>query len=49
MTVYNGIGFIVTMIAILTGVTNVLGWGAAAIYLFFTFGFGYFWLNPPTS
>jgi len=48
MTVYNGIGCIVTVIAILTGVTNVLGWGAAAIYLFFALGFGYFWLNPPT-
>jgi len=47
MTVYNGIGCIVTVIAILNGTVNPLGWGAAAIYLFFTLGFGYFWLNPP--
>jgi len=47
MTVYNGIGGIVTVIAILNGTVNPLGWGAAAIYLFFTLGFGYFWLNPP--
>jgi hypothetical protein len=48
MTVYNAIGCIVTVIAILNGTVNILGWGAAAIYLFFALGFGYFWLNPPT-
>jgi hypothetical protein len=48
MTVYNAIGFIVTVIAILNGTMNMLGWGAAAIYLFFALGFGYFWLKPPT-
>jgi hypothetical protein len=48
MTVYNSIGCIVTVIAILNGTVNALGWGAAAIYLFFAIGFGYFWLNPPT-
>lgn len=48
MTVYNSIGFIVTLIAILQGVMNPLGWVAVAIYLFFALGFGYFWLKPPT-
>ena len=48
MVAYNGIGFIVVLIATLTGVTNALGWLGAAVYLFFTLGFGYFWLKPPT-
>ena len=48
MVAYNGIGFIVVMIATLTGVTNLLGWLGAAVYLFFTVGFGYYWLKPPT-
>lgn len=48
MVAYNGIGFIVVVIATLTGVTNALGWLGAAVYLFFTLGFGYFWLKPPT-
>jgi hypothetical protein len=48
MTVYNGIGFIVTVIAILNGTMNTLGWLAAVIYLFFALGFGYFWIKPPS-
>lgn len=48
MTVYNAIGCIVTGVAVLNGIMNPLGWGAAALYLLFTLGFGYFWLNPPT-
>lgn len=48
MVAYNGIGLIVVLVATLTGVTNALGWLGAAVYLFFTFGFGYFWLRPPT-
>ena len=48
MVAYNGIGLIVVVIATLTGVTNALGWLGAAVYLFFTLGFGYFWLKPPT-
>lgn len=48
MTVYNGIGFIVTLIALITGVLNLLGLLPIAIYLFFTIGFGYFLYKPPT-
>ncbi len=48
MTVYNAIGFIITLVALLTGVMNAIGWVAAVIYLFFALGFGYFWLKPPT-
>jgi len=48
MTVYNAVGFIVTLVALLTGVMNAMGWVAIVIYLFFALGFGYFWLKPPT-
>jgi len=41
LLVYDAIGFIVTLIYILNGVLNPLGWGPAAIYLFFTVGSGY--------
>jgi len=47
MTFYNGIGFVVTMIATLSGLANFMGWGAAGIYLFFTVGFGYHLLKSP--
>lgn len=48
MTFYNAIGFVVTLVAVLTGVANFLVWGPVALYLFFAVGFGYFLLKPPT-
>jgi hypothetical protein len=42
MFAYNTLGFIVTLLAILTGALNSIGWGAFVIYLFFSAGFGYF-------
>jgi hypothetical protein len=42
LCVYDAIGFVVTLIAQLTGVLGPLGWFAAAIYLFFAIGFGLF-------
>lgn len=39
---YNGIALVVTLTLLFSGVLNVLGWGIAAVYLFFTIGFGYF-------
>lgn len=42
LCVYDAIGFVITLIALLTGVLGPLGWFAAAIYLFFAIGFGYF-------
>jgi len=42
LCVYDAIGFVVTLIAQLSGVLGPLGWFAAAIYLFFAIGFGYF-------
>jgi len=34
--VYDAIGFVVTVPVVISGVLNVLGWGIAAVYLFFT-------------
>jgi hypothetical protein len=41
--IYDTIGFVVTLVSIMNGTLNWLGWGIAAVYLFFTIGFGYFW------
>ena len=40
--VYDGINFIVTLLAVLTGIMSAFGISAMAIYLFFTIGYGYF-------
>lgn len=40
--VYDAIGLIATGYLMATGVLNPLGWGIAAIYLFFAVGFGLF-------
>jgi hypothetical protein len=40
--VYDAIGLAATLILLLRGTMNPLGWGIAAVYLFFTAGFGYF-------
>jgi hypothetical protein len=42
LCVYDAIGFVVTLIAQFSGVLGPLGWLAAAIYLFFAIGFGWF-------
>jgi hypothetical protein len=47
LCVYDAIGFIVTLIALLTGQMNALGWAIAALYLFLALGFGYFWMKEP--
>ena len=39
--VYDAIGFVVTLLAVLSGVLNLLGWGIVVVYLFFTLGSGY--------
>jgi hypothetical protein len=36
LLVYDGIGVIITVAAILSGVLNVLGWGIVIVYLLFT-------------
>ncbi len=47
MTVYNTIGFVVMLIAVINGSANLLGWSAVALYLFFALGFGFFLIKPP--
>ncbi len=42
--VYDAIGFVITLIAQITGVLGPLGWFVVAIYLFLAIGFGYFLL-----
>ena len=42
--VYDAIALVVTLIFVLTGSLNPLGWGIVAVYLFFTIGYGYFLL-----
>jgi hypothetical protein len=44
---YDAIGFVVTLIAQLSGLFNPLGWFAVALYLFFAVGFGYFLIYSP--
>lgn len=40
--VYDAIALIVTLVFVLTGSLNALGWAIVAVYLFFTIGYGYF-------
>jgi hypothetical protein len=40
--VYDAIALAATLVFLLQGVMNPLGWGIAAVYLYFTAGFGYF-------
>lgn len=43
--IYDAIGLVVTVILLLSGSLGILSWGIAAVYLFFTIGFGYFLLQ----
>jgi hypothetical protein len=49
LLVYDAVGFIAAVLAMLTGVMNVLGWSVVAIYLFFTIGYGYFQFVEPSE
>jgi len=44
LCVYDAIGLVATLVLLLEGVLNPLGWGIAAVYVFFAAGFGYFLL-----
>ena len=45
----DAVGFVVSLMAVLSGVVNALGWTTVALYLFIGLGFGYFWLKPPAA
>lgn len=47
LCVYDAIGFVITLIALISGVLGPLGWFALAIYLFFAVGYGYFLVYSP--
>jgi len=49
VVVSNTIGFIVTLLASLSGVWNALGWLPVALYLVFGLGFAYFLFFKRTS
>ena len=44
---YDAIGAVITLIFVLTGVLNPLGWAVFALYLLLAIGFGYFWFTKP--
>lgn len=47
--VYDAIGLVAAVVAVLSGVLNALGWSVVAIYLVFTVGYGYFQFVTPPS
>ena len=47
--VYDGIALVATVLILLSGGLNILGWGIAGVYLFFTIGFGYFLIPDKKS
>jgi hypothetical protein len=47
--VYDAIALVAILIIQLSGGLNLLGWGIAAVYLFFTLGFGYLLLPQGKS
>jgi len=47
--VYDAIGFVVALLAQLSGLMNPLGWSIVVIYLFLTLGFGYFQIAKPSA
>ncbi len=47
--IYDGIGVVISVLALYQGLFNPLGWGLVAIYLFFAVGYGYFWFKKPVS
>lgn len=45
--IYDAIGAVITLIAQLSGLFNLLGWAIFALYLLLAIGFGYFWFAKP--
>lgn len=49
LSVYDAIGFVVAVLATLSGIMNVLGWSVVLIYLVIALGFGYFLFKKPSA
>jgi hypothetical protein len=47
--VYDAIGIIVTVLAVMSGVLNTLGWGIVAVYLVIALGSGYLLTMKPST
>jgi len=47
--VYDAIGLIVTVLAVISGVLNALGWSIVAVYLLITLGSGYLLTTKPST
>lgn len=47
LCVYDAIGFVISLVAALTGVLNPLGWSVVLLYLLLALGFGYFLVRSP--
>jgi hypothetical protein len=45
LLIYDLIGVIITIMVIVSGVLNALGWAIVLVYLFFTLGAGYLLIN----
>ncbi len=49
LLVYDAIGAVVTLLVVLSGVLNALGWGIVVVYVFFAAGSGYLLLERKRS
>jgi hypothetical protein len=49
LLVYDAIGFVVALVAVLSGVMNTFGWTAVGLYLLLALGFGYFQFVKPSA
>ncbi len=47
LCVYDALGFVISLVAVLTGDLNSLGWAVVVLYLFLALGFGYFLIKSP--
>ena len=47
--VYDAIGVVITLIAVLSGILNPLGWLVLIVYLFFTLTFGNLLIKPKAA
>jgi len=47
LCVYDAIGFVVTLLVVLSGGVNALAWLPVALYLFLAVAYGFFLVKPP--
>ena len=43
------VGFVISLMAVLNGMMNAMGWISVALYLLIGLGFGYLWMSKPKS